>query len=98
MISLALCYGTLPVTSVGADAGLVDLEPNLQSGSGIVLPGLSEDLLVEGLGRFAAAFGKSAYKSLAARLHKYTVTWSRMATYCLQLIDEADRNTSDQPR
>ena len=96
MISMALCCGTLPVTSVGAGSGLVDLEPNLQSGSGIVIPRLSEDLLAEGLGRFAAAFSNPAYRALSARLPAYTVTWNRMATYCLQLIEELNTDTSGQ--
>jgi hypothetical protein len=96
IISLALANGTVPITNQGAGAKLVDLEPNLQSGSGIVVPALTEDAFSEGLGRFVAAYGNSAFPSLSNRLPKYALTWSQAATHCLQLIEELSVDETSQ--
>jgi hypothetical protein len=96
IISLALAHGTVPITDQVTGAKLVDLEPNLQSGSGIVVPYLTEDAFSEGLGRFVAAYGDPAFSSLANRLPKYALTWSQAATHCLQLIEELGADETSQ--
>lgn len=96
IISLALVNGTVPITAQGAGAKLVDLEPNLQTGSGIVVPVLTEDAYSEGLGRFVAAYGNPAFPSLKKRLPKYALTWSQAATHCLQLIEELGEDKTGQ--
>jgi hypothetical protein len=96
IVSLALACGAVPVTNKGTGAKLVDLEPNLQSGSGIVVPNLTEDALSEGLGRFVAAYEDPNFASLSARLPNYALTWSQMATHCLQLIEELGTDETGQ--
>ncbi len=96
IISLALAHGTVPITDQVTGAKLVDLEPNLQSGSGIVVPNLTEDAFSEGLGRFVAAYGDPAFPSLVNRLPTYAPTWSQAATHCLQLIEELGADETSQ--
>ena len=93
LTAMALSKGAVPIAGPGASGELIDLEPSLESGSGFVIPELTETALVEGLSRFQAAFLKGpAFLALTKRLPNFVPSWSKTAQHYLQLIEELQPN------
>ena len=87
MVAACLIRGTLPVCT--ASEHVVDLEPSLASGTGIVIESLDAGAISEGLARLVSAFhAKDAFRLLASRLPSYAVTWQRTAALTLGLVEE----------
>jgi hypothetical protein len=89
LVSDCLTRGTIPIVTSALRDEVVDLEPTLASGTGIAVSSLDAPHLVVGLSRLTAAFHtKDAYRALVLRLPGYAMTWQRVATYVLGLVDE----------
>ncbi|MCP4606434.1 MAG: hypothetical protein GY847_38995 [Proteobacteria bacterium] len=85
----ALSNSTVPITDLSSAAGIVDLEPTRDSGSGILVESRSTQSMVTGLKRFVSAYRTgSAFKALAARLPGYVTTWPTAARQYLDLMAE----------
>lgn len=83
----ALSRGAVPVTTPGSAEGVVDLEPSLESGSGLIATDHSPRAMSEALTRLAAAFRTGApFVDLTERLPRYAMTWHRTSQLCEQLI------------
>jgi len=93
---LAMDAGSVPVVSPEGAEGVVDLEPSLESGSGLVAQGPSRDALLEALGRAIAAFDNGpAFRALSERLPAYTTDQADQAGMILALM-ERSRRPADQ--
>lgn len=85
----AMSCGTVPVTTPKASECAVDLEPSLESGSGIIAIDDSVDAILEALGRSIAAFDRGGdFVNLSARIRRYAGTLAQQAQAITLLVDE----------
>ncbi len=87
LVSLALHLGAIPIATPRAGLDLVDIEPNLLSGSGFVSFDDSAAGLKIAVERFVAAKARaSAFDNLVKRLPAYSFSWTDIATHCMQMM------------
>lgn len=75
-------YGTLPVARRGAVAGenIVDIDPKLQTGTGILVDDRSPEALLAGARRAIAAFNRGLpFERLRVRLMRLDHSWEKAA-------------------
>lgn len=89
----ALASGAVPIVGADLKLSVVDLEPGMETGSGIVSAGGD---LTEGLARLVALFEKSLpFSTLLRRLPGYTTTWEEVASRHIALIEEIATEIND---
>lgn len=87
LVASALHLGAVPIATPHAGADLVDIEPNLRSGSGFISVDDSVTGLKVAVERFAAAKARHLeFDTLAKRLPTYSRSWTDVALHCMQLM------------
>jgi glycosyl transferase family 5 (putative starch synthase catalytic subunit) len=89
LMNMSLACGAVPVIAREHSKTLVDLEPTLKSGSGIIVDNHDVNSFCEGIGRLIAGFqNDTAFHALSQRLPRYVSTWQQTSRHCLQLVEE----------
>jgi hypothetical protein len=80
--------GAIPVTVPDCAEGVVDLEPSLESGSGMIASAFTDRALAEALVRLAAAFCLGdRFCALTERIPSYVATWRDVSRLYEQLVE-----------
>jgi len=80
-------YGALPIATRtgGFIDSIVDLDSDLETGTGFLMDGVSEDALVSGVGRALAAFAHPRFLAVRRRVMRLDTSWERPARRYMQL-------------
>jgi starch synthase len=88
-------YGALPIaTRTGGFVDtIVDLDAELETGTGFLIDSASEDALVGGVGRALAAFTHSRFPAVRKRVMRLDLSWERPARRYMQLYRQLGQLT-----
>ncbi len=80
-------YGALPIATRtgGFIDTVVDLDAELETGTGFLIDSATEDALVDGVGRAVAAFGHPRFPAVRKRVMRLDLSWERPARRYMQL-------------
>jgi hypothetical protein len=85
----AMSQGAVPVVGPGDTEGVVDLAPDLSSGSGAVAESTGAEALFEAFGRAIGAFRRGAsFRALSERIQGYPPAWPQVASHFAQAMTE----------
>ncbi|MBL8744233.1 MAG: glycogen synthase, partial [Myxococcales bacterium] len=92
-------YGALPIATRtgGFIDTIVDLDVDLETGTGFLIDAATEDALVGGVGRALAAFTHPRFSSLRKRVMRLDLSWERPARRYMQLYRQLGQLASAQP-
>ncbi|MFO8073560.1 MAG: hypothetical protein R6V85_16985 [Polyangia bacterium] len=86
--ALAVSRGAVPVTTAACAEGVVEIAPDLSSGSGAIARGEPPASLAEAFQRGIAAFHRGEeFRALQERIQGYSVSWKRLAELLTGLMD-----------
>ncbi len=85
--ALAISRGAVPITTAACAEGVVEIAPDLSSGSGAIARDEPPSALTEAFQRGISAFHRGEeFRALQERIQGYAVSWKRLAELLIDLM------------